>query len=83
MYINIICFFKSVKPLRKKNSQLAEKLGMCSSRWSKNSSGDNGSLGTSSNFVDHTSLSIFGNPHEFDYVPVEYVVKTKVFTRIK
>lgn len=48
---------------------------MCSSRSSRNSFGDNNSLGTSSSFVDHTSLSIFGNPHEFDYVSVEYVIK--------
>lgn len=53
---------------------------MCSSRWSKNSFGDNSSLGTTSSFVDHTSLSIFGNPHEFDYVSIEYVTETKVFS---
>lgn len=62
---------KGLKPVRKKNTQLAAKLGMCSTRLSKNPFGDNNSLGTSSNFVDHTSLSIFGNPHEFDYVSIE------------
>lgn len=76
-----MCFvfcLKGNKPVRKKNTQL----GTCSSRSSRNSFGDNNSMGTSSSFVDHTSLSIFGNPHEFDYVPVEYVIKTKAFSKI-
>lgn len=63
----IFCL-KSKKLVRKKNTQLAERLGVCSSKWSKNTYDDNRSLGTSSSFVNHTSLSIFGNPHELDYV---------------
>lgn len=58
--------------VRKKNVQLAERLG-CSSKSSKHNFDNNSSLGTSSSFVDHTSLSIFGNRHELDYVSVEYV----------
>jgi hypothetical protein len=51
---------------------------MCSSRWNKNSFGDNRSLSISSSFVDHRSLSIFGNPYELDYVLEECVIKTNV-----
>jgi len=66
-------FFKGKKLVRKKNTQLADKLGMCSSRWSKHSSSDNRSLDTSLSFVNNTTLSIFGNRNELDYVSVEYV----------
>jgi len=62
---------KGKKLVRKKITKLTDKLGMCSSRSSKDSFGDTYSSGTSSSFVDHTSLSIFGHRHELDYVPIE------------
>lgn len=71
--------FKGKKLIRKKNTQLAEKLGLCSSKWSKNSFGDNRTLGTSSSFVNNTSLSILGHRNDLDYVSVEYVIETIVF----
>lgn len=72
LFINL---FKGKKLTRKKKTQKADRLGMCSSRCSKSSFSDNRSLGTSSSFVDHTSLSLFGNSNELDYVTIEYVME--------
>lgn len=73
----IVILLQGKTIVRKKNTQLADRLGVCSTRWSKNPAGNNRSLSTSSSFVDHRSLSIFGNSHELDYVPDEYVIVTR------